>query len=211
MICVSIPEMAQLPGALAQGAELVEFRFDLIRKSPEQVYKELPEPVRSVATCRPGPYGDQERIRILRKAMDLGATYVDIEIDTNEEVIAELRDYAGKLNRSLIVSHHDFNTTPEKADLVSILGRCYSLGGDVAKITTLVNSREELVRLLSLYEYGGKKVIIGMGPQGILSRIVAPYLGSEFTFASTGGGNETAPGQLSFDRIKKIFNSIETP
>jgi len=52
-------------------------------------------------------------------------------------------------------------------------------------------------------------VIIGMGEQGVISRIAAPMLGAEFTFAAAGVGQETAPGQISKDKLLSIIRQIQ--
>jgi 3-dehydroquinate dehydratase type I len=78
----------------------------------------------------------------------------------------------------------------------------------VAKIATQVNNMQEIMDLLSLYELPGRKVVLGMGSQGRITRVIGPYLGGEFTFASPEPGNETAPGQLCMAELKAIFKAI---
>jgi 3-dehydroquinate dehydratase-1 len=110
----------------------------------------------------------------------------------------------------VIVSFHDFKQTPGRNELERILESCMDRGGDIAKIATQVTSRKDIGNLLSLYDFPGRKVVIGMGPLGRITRVMAPYLGAEFTFASMDEGNETAPGQLSFQQLKRIYNVIDT-
>jgi 3-dehydroquinate dehydratase len=52
-------------------------------------------------------------------------------------------------------------------------------------------------------------VIIGMGEQGRILRIVSPYLGASFTYASLEEGKETAPGQLSMKQMNDIYKVID--
>ena len=52
-------------------------------------------------------------------------------------------------------------------------------------------------------------VIIGMGEQGVISRVAAPLLGAEFTFAAAETGQETAPGQISKDKLLSIIRQIQ--
>ena len=47
-----------------------------------------------------------------------------------------------------------------------------------------------------------------MGKLGRISRVMGPYLGAEFTFAAPGEGEETAPGQLSYDQLEAIYKVI---
>jgi len=78
----------------------------------------------------------------------------------------------------------------------------------VAKIATQVGNRQDLLNLLSLYGLPGRKVVLGMGARGRIARVMGPYLGAEFTFASPGSGNETAPGQLSAAQLNAIYKVI---
>ena len=59
-----------------------------------------------------------------------------------------------------------------------------------------------------MYDLPGKKVVIGMGEMGRITRIMAPYLGAEFTFASPTHGGETAPGQLNYGQLKDLYKVI---
>ncbi len=52
-------------------------------------------------------------------------------------------------------------------------------------------------------------VIIGMGEKGVITRVAAPMLGAEFTFASAETGKETAPGQISKERLS-VHNQTNT-
>jgi 3-dehydroquinate dehydratase-1 len=47
-----------------------------------------------------------------------------------------------------------------------------------------------------------------MGELGKISRIVAPFLGAEFTYASLTDDNATAPGQISYQRLNKYILEI---
>jgi 3-dehydroquinate dehydratase-1 len=48
-----------------------------------------------------------------------------------------------------------------------------------------------------------------MGDAGKITRIIAPLLGAEFTFASMDGFETTAPGQISYSRMKSILSNLE--
>ncbi len=47
-----------------------------------------------------------------------------------------------------------------------------------------------------------------MGDAGRITRVAAPLLGSEFTFASPGEGRETAPGQMSASQLNAIYKIL---
>jgi 3-dehydroquinate dehydratase len=52
-------------------------------------------------------------------------------------------------------------------------------------------------------------VPIGMGEQGVITRIAAPLLGAEFTFAAPEGKPGTAPGQISKEKLHSILRQIQ--
>jgi 3-dehydroquinate dehydratase type I len=209
MICVSVAHIAGLGEAIESGAELLELRLDLIKEAPSVLFPLLPKNVASIVTCRPGSYSDDERLKLLQEGMKLGADYVDIEIETAAGEMDLLRSAARSFGTKVIISYHNFNRTADREDLESIMLACYEKGGEIAKVVTLVNAPGDIRNLLSLYDLPGKKVVLGMGALGRITRVIGPYLGAEFTFASTGEGGETAPGQLSVKQLNDIYKVID--
>lgn len=208
MICVSVANMAGLKEAIGSGAQLLELRLDLIGEHPSKLFPLLPGDIKSILTCRPGVYSDSERVKLLQSGMKLGADYVDIEIETAAGDLELLLATAKEAGTRVIISYHDFKRTADREDLESLMIACYEKGGEIAKIATMVNSPADILNLLSLYDLPGKKLILGMGSKGRITRLIAPYLGSEFTFASTGKSKETAPGQLSVEQLNDINKVI---
>jgi len=141
-------------------------------------------------------------------SMDLGATFIDIEIESSDAHVSQLISHARKCQTGVIISYHNFEETPDRTEMTDIITQCYERGGDVAKLATQVNSKKDLRSLVSLYDIPGRKVIVGMGREGRITRIMAPHLGAEFTFAAAGDGSETAPGQLSVNQLKEIYKVI---
>jgi 3-dehydroquinate dehydratase type I len=201
--------MAGLNEAIGSGSQLLELRLDLIGEHPEKLYSLIPESIKSIVTCRPGVYGDSERIKLLQAGMDLGADYLDIEIEAAAGDLHKLLATAKDQGTSVIISYHDFKRTADREDLESLMIACYEKGADIAKIATQVNAPEDIRNLISLYDLPGRKVILGMGKMGRITRVIGPYLGAEFTFASTGTGGETAPGQLSLKELIELYKVID--
>jgi len=209
MICVSISSIDEIPVLLKQDVELVELRLDRIGREPKEIYSRLPDKWESVATCRPGSLDGEHRSRWLTSSMELGAQYIDVELESAEEYVDKLKGFAGSCGTQLIFSYHNFEETPGYDLLVRKMASCYERGGDIAKIATAVRSREDLLRLIRLYEIPGRKVVIGMGEAGRVLRLIAPYLGAEFTFASPRKGLETAPGQMDLGQLLHIYKMID--
>jgi 3-dehydroquinate dehydratase type I len=209
MICISISSLEEIKGIPEQEVELIELRLDLIGLEPELVYSRVSAGWKTIATCRPGPFGEATRKAWLKASMDLGATYIDLEIESDADYLRELKGHAKNKGVQVIISYHNFEETPGGDVLVRQLKTCFEKGGDIAKVTTLVNSREDVLRLLSIFNLPGRKVVLGMGSMGRIIRVMAPYLGAEFTFASAGRGVETAPGQLDYRQLIELYKVID--
>jgi 3-dehydroquinate dehydratase type I len=209
MICISISHIDEIPALQAQEVELAELRLDQINREPEEIYSLVPSGWKTIATCRPEEVDEEKRLRWLTSSMDLGAQYIDIELESTVEYIKALRTHAGSCGTQLIISYHNFEETPGHDLLARNLESCFERGGDIAKIATAVHSTEDLLHLIRLYELPGKKVVIGMGGMGRILRLMAPYLGAEFTYASPRKGVETAPGQLDLGQLLGIYKMID--
>lgn len=209
MICVSVSSKAGLKEAIEAGAGMLELRLDLIGEAPTELFPLIPGGIRTVVTCRPGAYSDGERLKLLQLGMKMGAAFVDVEIESSAADLQRIRSSAREHGTEMIISFHDFERTGDREDLESIMIACYEKGGDIAKIATRVNAPADIRNLLGLYNLPGRKVILGMGQLGRITRLVGPYLGAEFTFASMGQHAETAPGQLSLKELNDIFKVID--
>ena len=209
MICVSLSDIKfEDCLALARREAFVEFRFDLLGFSLEEVALLVRTARKCIATFRPGKADPGIRMQTLYTAMEEGAGYVDIEVESGSDYRNALVDKARSLGCRIIVSHHDFHGTPGMEKLKNIVTSCREAGADVVKIACMVNTTEDLRALLGLYREGGRMVVIGMGERGLITRIAAPFLGAEFTFASPPGGRGTAPGQVDRQKLESIINRI---
>jgi 3-dehydroquinate dehydratase type I len=209
MICVSLAHISGLDEAIHSGAGLIELRLDLIKEAPSKLLPLIPKDIETIVTCRPGVYGEAERIELLKAAIKEGAGYVDIEIETAADQMEDLISSAKQSGCRIILSYHNFERTADREDLESLMISCYERGAEIAKIACQVNAAEDIRNLLSLYDVPGKKVILGMGSMGRISRVIGPYLGAAFTFASPGDGGETAPGQLTVKQLNEIYKVID--
>jgi 3-dehydroquinate dehydratase / shikimate dehydrogenase len=152
-----------------------------------------------IVTCRPlreggmfdGP--EEDRLRILERAHDLGAEFIDVEWDARCEGLMRARR-----GRGVIVSRHDFSGTPSNA--AELLEELRAAGGEVAKLSVMTERLSDLSTLLSMRR-DESSVVIGMGRAGMATRILAGRFGSRWTYA----GNAVAPGQLTARRLLQEF------
>ena len=128
MICVSVAHKSGLQQAIDSGAGLIELRLDLIKEAPSKLIPLIPKSIASIVTCRPGVYGDAERLELLQAGMELGADYVDIELETPSGDMEQLQDVARREAAKVIISYHNFKRTADREDLESVMLACYEKG-----------------------------------------------------------------------------------
>jgi 3-dehydroquinate dehydratase-1 len=119
--------------------------------------------------------------------------------------VDELHDEGSKV----IVSHHDLQQTPPKEELISILFRAKNAGAELVKIATMVHNRRDLMNLLTLPLLFPPIIVVPMGREGKIGRIMAPLFGSSFVYATLDGLPPVAPGMLSVRQMRQIYDSIE--
>ncbi|WP_457611652.1 type I 3-dehydroquinate dehydratase [Methanocaldococcus sp.] len=194
-------------------ADIVEFRLDYLDKIELKDIKELTK-FKSIITIRPeweGGFfkGDNNfRLELFKEAIKNNAYFIDVEL--KEEKNKELIKFRDKIRSKskIIISYHNFEKTPSFEDLNKIVEEALKIG-DVAKIATMVNDKEDILKILNISQkYAGKIIAIGMGENGRLTRILAPYFGSILTFASY-KGKSSAPGQIDVEDLKNIWKMLK--
>lgn len=210
MICVSLSDTDfDKCLELSKKYELCEIRIDLTDFSKQQVEKIFSSGAKLIATCRPGKHDEKERAEILKSAIMAGAAYVDVEFESDYGFKQNVIATALSKNCDVIVSYHNFTNTPSREQLKIIVNQSFDMGATVAKIACMVNKPEDNASILSVYEPGKRIVSVGMGELGKISRIAAPFLGAEFTFASATDEFATAPGQVSYQKLRTIVELLK--
>jgi 3-dehydroquinate dehydratase/shikimate dehydrogenase len=198
--------------ALAPVADMYEVRADLAPRNLSLLALLRARTRPLLYTCRSRSEGggmddaDPARARLLLEAIRRGFDYVDIEHRSG------LRDLmAAKAGRGLVVSVHDFETTP--GDLDGLYAAMVAQGADVVKIAVTPRSFADVARLLALAgrvrEKGPRPLVpIAMGPLGLLTRILAGRYGAPFTFACA-DGEAMAPGQIPAALMANLYRVRE--
>jgi 3-dehydroquinate dehydratase-1 len=196
------------------AADLVEFRMDKAEAPIAQLEAydgELP----ILATNRNQWFGgkarDTGRLDALFAASRFDAVaYVDIELETvraKEWLVGEFRGN----DVDLVVSHHDFDATPERAVLTAIIEQCADYG-DVAKVATYPQDLSDTLTLLgALFEAtqaGIDAAGIAMGELGSHTRVVGHVYGSKLGYAPLADDeSEYAPGQLPLRTLRALVDA----
>jgi 3-dehydroquinate dehydratase I len=175
----------------------------------------------------------------LQKCLQLGFDFVDIELATavknstrinkptdkpkkkkNQLLAQDLEKDKPKAaldlnsrnqNTQIILSYHNFETTPGYRKLREIQARMESFGCHICKFACKINETEDNTNLFRLLTNKTKKdqlIVLGMGNKSKLLRITSPLLGGLLTFATI-ENNSTASGQLSFERTLELMETFE--
>jgi 3-dehydroquinate dehydratase-1 len=132
---------------------------------------------------------------------------VDIELGSLE-ILSEVASLAKELKKTLVISFHDFQATPSLDALNDFMARAKAQGADIAKVATTVRAIRDVQVLASLTIAHAARglVVLGMGPEGLKTRLLLPALGSLMTFAYI--DQPSAPGQLSVAQTVALLRAL---
>ena len=208
MICISIGNTTiERCLELAGKYPFTEIRLDMIELTLSDM-EQITKQGCWVATCRPGRLNSEQRNRLLINAIDKGASYIDIEYESEPDFRDILVKHAKDAGCKVIISYHNFTDTPNKKTLREIIKNSFAMGGDRVKLATMANSYIDTARIMSLYEDFDRLIAFTMGEKGKISRIAAPVFGADFTYASVNEHEATAPGQITAKDLNVIYNTI---
>jgi 3-dehydroquinate dehydratase/shikimate dehydrogenase len=208
-------EMVDKAESMFRDNSFLEFRLDYLPK-PGLGIPKLKHFVEShpgttvIATCRRVASGGKFRgsiaseLDILSKALAAGCQLVDVEVQTAQKCkpaqLQKLRSRSG-----LIISFHDFRGTKK---LDETLEKMRALPADFYKVVgTATNLSDNVSMIQFLSREADQQPLVGlcMGEQGLISRVLGVRAGSAFTFASTGHGEESAPGQATSQELRSVY------
>lgn len=156
----------------------------------------------------------EARMNYLERSISFDPAFIDIELSTimeNELRSKKLIENAHSRNIGVIVSHHDFNGTPDIGTLEKIAGDEAKSGADMLKIATYINETADILSLLEA-TYSVRKslrkpmAIMGMGRLGRITRVAAVSLGSDLVYADLVGSS--ASGQVPYNRMREMVQSL---
>ena len=224
-----------IENALGNHPDLIEFRFDYINEAEFITHSFLKElmsiihpKIPKIFTFRRKQEGGQynlsvnERLKVLRHLIEVKPDYLDIEINSESEVLKNLINLAYDNKVKLIFSYHDFEKSVTYEETTELLNRfdeklknelfidVYKIIGSIFKVISTAQVFDDNVQVLNickkLSRQDKKFVCFAMGEVGILSRILCVRFGSLWTYGSL--EEKTAPGQIKIEKIREIHQLI---
>ena len=248
MICTTIINK-DLEGILAalERCEMAEIRLDSCDLSMKDLDEVFSSDVPLVATCRIAEImandpslqdlpqqsreikAMQKAERLLVRAIEAGARYVDVEMEAQKQMSKRVRNAAHENGTVFIRSYHDFNGTDSLEALKALVEKCCYHGADVVKLVTTAHTEEDAARVMSLYSWvaeenahareagesvgklaDGGLIAFCMGEAGRQSRLDCLKYGSPYTYAALTADEAAAPGQWPLDEIMTaVYGSTE--
>ena len=207
--------LASIRKAKRLGANLLELRIDRFPKSHSDSTLKKVRSFRKaglplIATIRSKKEGggsslsEAARLELFKKILP-AVDAIDLEL-SSPVLVKALTPRAHRLGKRVILSYHNFRSTPSNGALVQKIDQGKRRGGDLVKIAVTPKKTADVARLLVLASKQRAKnvVAISMGKLGAPSRVLAPLFGSPLTYASL--GKAQAPGQLS---VQQLFNELK--
>jgi len=196
--------------------DFLELRIDYLKKIEFTDLEKLKMATLSekniIVTCRKKEEGgkfkkdEKRRLAIINYLLKLDFSYVDIEESSYEENLKPK-----KSKSKIILSYHNFKETPSEWDLQKIVFSMKNKHPQVIKIATLVRKDDDKIKLFRLMvskDFKEKRVIIGMGDKGKITRFLGPILGNFYTYVVLDNEKNIAPGQVKLSEIKKFISLL---
>lgn len=137
---------------------------------------------------------------------------LDVERYHDEAAVKGLVKTAHAAKVVVIMSNHDFDKTPGKAEIVKRLTSMVDFGADVAKMAVMPQSADDVLTLLQATNDAHKTlsqpvITMSMGDLGKVSRLAGEVFGSCLSFATVGAAS--APGQIALDHLRPELEDLK--
>ena len=244
MICTTIQNrnLEQIYEALEQ-CEMAEIRLDRCTLTARETEELFTSDIPLVATCRiceiaatdpslqdlPPQSREIKAMQIaerrLIRAIEAGARYVDVEIETQKQMSKRVRQAAHENGTAFIRSYHDFEGTDSLEALKAVVEKCVYHGADMVKVVTAAHTQADVEKVMALYEWcreekmngnerigalsDGGLIAFCMGEEGRSSRLDCLKYGAPYTYAALSEDEAAAPGQWATEDMRKeVYGSF---
>jgi len=221
--------------AIKSKPNLIELRFDYIPNIQalsvgfvKDLLNNIHPHAAVIFTLRSSSEGGQliinerERFRILKILIESKPDYLDIEMNTDKDILKEIIKLTTQNKVKVIFSYHNFKKTMTLEESIKLvqdfkqnITQELSLDSKILEdiiyklIFTAQNFEDNLIPLKLCKELSNsnqKIISFCMGPLGIYSRIICVLTGSFLTYASL--EKKTAPGQINIKKMREIFDLL---
>ncbi|MDO4536929.1 MAG: type I 3-dehydroquinate dehydratase [Coriobacteriales bacterium] len=216
-----VPDLiASAQRAVAAGADLLEWRLDFAPELAGEVHDlscALPH-TPLIATFRSTGQGGQSELsadayeQLLRQLIATNCIdIIDIELGLGDARVRALVQEARAHDVLSIVSHHDFDKTPTKAEMVELLTHMAALGASIPKLAVMAHDMQDCLRLMEATDATAAEleqplITMAMGKAGALSRLAGESCRSAATFCAL--ERPSAPGQVELSQAIACLDQL---
>ena len=223
MICISIGEYGynackkalkkceSIKGRFAESL-VGEIRLDVCGLDDEEVellFSESEIPL--IANMRMG-----EDAYLLDVAIEMGTAYIDLDIYGSRSVIKKYVSMAHLRGIKVILSVHDFNSTPKLSKLRKLYHLALEYGADMFKVVTSASTIEEAERTMELYtiaqeaEFAGLPVsAFTMGKKWAYTTLYSCFNNAPIVFCSYDTKNYVAEEHFTFKQLTNLLELLK--
>ncbi len=209
--------------ALGAGADCLECRLDYLDSLTLPLARSLIQSLQKVVgdtplimTCRDPREGASHdydrtlRLQVLMMAIEAGVEFVDVEVvNYRDPEVRTALDAALSRQPScrLILSAHDFAGC--FANLAGLYRDIQNLNSEAIPklVYTATHINDCFAAFDLLHQTRGDRIVLCMGPAGVITRILAPKFDATVTFAALDDGAGTAPGQLTLQQMQSLYHA----
>ncbi len=196
--------------------DFLEVRVDAFAGEPDHVLKLLPKlniPV--IVTVRHYREGGARPMPLIERRTLFDqflphAKLIDIEL-RSVKPLASTIEKARAAGVGLILSHHDFKSTPTGASLQLLARQARRAGADIFKVATFTSSLANLVKFLGFMQRARRVPlsVMGMGRFGKVSRLLFAQAGSvlNYGFLHSAQVSGQWPALLLKQRVDELRNA----
>jgi 3-dehydroquinate dehydratase-1 len=146
---------------------------------------------------------------VLRSAL---IDIVDVELCNGGEFIEPVRALAREVGARVILSFHDFESTPSAEVLLGKISEMVHEGADIAKVACMPREPGDVLRLLEVTLAARQMfpavplVTMSMGSLGVITRVAGFLFGSDLSFAAAKA--ISAPGQIPIGEMRALTEAL---
>jgi 3-dehydroquinate dehydratase-1 len=159
------------------------------------------------------PMAEDVRLQVIESALRSGLIdIVDLELSNGTAVLRPLVQSAQQHKARVILSFHDFESTPANDVLLERISMMVARGADIAKIACMPNEQSDVLRLLQVTLSARQTFphvplcTMSMGRLGSITRVAGFLYGCDMAFAV--GQEASAPGQIPIDDARAMAEAL---
>lgn len=216
--------LQQLKSVVAMEPDIIEWRGDFFETDNNEGYlnvlkqmKDVNENIPVIFTIRTDSEGGNKKIGwneycdlclfIAEKGKEFNVEFVDVEVFKDDKA-NELINSLHEKGMNVIGSNHHFDKTPDKEEMVKILGTIEKSGADVCKLAVMPRDKKDVEVLIEASKETDEKIkapiiTMSMGELGAITRVIPKITKTSVTFAA--GVSASAPGQPGIKVVRKLL------